>query len=48
MAKNKRRLLQLRGFSINLSDLSLNYGGLTRFVLEQFMETKVPPGKVLF
>ncbi len=48
MAKNKRRLLKLGGFSINLSGLSLNDDSLTQYVLDQFMETKVPPGKVVF
>ncbi len=48
MAKNKRRLLKLGGFAINLSGLSLNDDSFTKFVMDQFMETKVPPGKVLF
>jgi diguanylate cyclase (GGDEF)-like protein len=48
MAKNKRRLLQLGGCSINLSGLSLNNESLTHYVIDQFMETKVPPGKVVF
>ncbi len=48
MAKNKRRLLKLGGFSINLSGPGLNDDKLTKFVLDQLMETKVPPGKVLF
>ncbi len=48
MAKNKRRLLQFGGFAINLSGLSLNDDTLTQYVLDQFMKTKVPPGKVVF
>jgi diguanylate cyclase (GGDEF)-like protein len=48
MAQNKRRLLQLGGFSINLSGLSLNDRSLMQFVLDQFLESKVPPGKVVF
>ena len=48
MAKNKRRLLKLGGFAINLSGVSLNDGSLTDFVMDQFMKTKVPPGKVIF
>lgn len=48
MAKNKRRLLKLGGFSINLSGPGLNDDTLTQYVLDQLMETKVPPGKVLF
>jgi len=48
MAQNKRRLLQFGGFSINLSALSINDDSLTQYVIDQFMETKVPPGKVVF
>ncbi len=48
MAKNKRRLLKLGGFAINLSGLSLNDETLTEYVMDQFMKTKVPPGKVVF
>ncbi len=48
MAKNKRRLLKLGGFAINLSSLSLKEEKFTQYVIDQFMETKVPPGKVVF
>lgn len=48
MAKNKRRLLKLGGFAINLSGLSLKEEKFTQYVIDQFMETKVPPGKVVF
>jgi diguanylate cyclase (GGDEF)-like protein len=48
MAKNKRRLLQLGGCSISLSGPSLNDNSLTQYVIDQLMETKVPPGKVVF
>jgi EAL domain-containing protein (putative c-di-GMP-specific phosphodiesterase class I) len=48
MSENKRRLIRLSGFSINVSAQSLSDVETLPFVLDQFTRSRLPPGKVLF
>jgi diguanylate cyclase (GGDEF)-like protein len=48
MVDNRRKLISLDGFSINLSVQSLSDESTLPFVLDQFTRSKLPPGKVLF
>jgi diguanylate cyclase (GGDEF)-like protein len=48
MVNNKRKLITLDGFSINLSAQSLSDESILPFVLDQFTRSRLPPGKVLF
>ena len=48
MAANKRRLIRLSGFSINVSAQSLSDEETLSFALNQFTRSRLPPGKVLF
>jgi len=48
MSGNRRKLVKSGGFAINLSSQSLADEKLMEYVIQQFSETGVPPGKVLF
>jgi diguanylate cyclase (GGDEF)-like protein len=48
MAKHRRWLRHVGGFSINLSPASFEDEHLVEFVLELLNETGVPPGKLIF
>lgn len=48
MADNRRKLAKIAGLAVNLSGRSFSDGSLMNYVIEQFNESKVPPGKVFF
>jgi diguanylate cyclase (GGDEF)-like protein len=48
MATHPEELARLGACAINLSGQSLSDDGLIGYVVDQFMQTRVPPGKVIF
>ncbi len=48
IAANKRRMLKFGGLSMSLSNQTVNDPDSIGFVINEFTESKVPPGKIVF